>query len=142
MISHLTLEIDAKLVRSELDFWGWLGYKRLQRTRAMGPTEWLRSWLGLAEEGWPSSWVHLIPTPAEQLPVSWIDGHRCVGGRSHAAVVLGSQFDRVIASRTYPVSQAESHWGPRVFTLCPTGWRVELLRNHPAATWPSAPVED
>ena len=138
----MTLEIDASLVRAELDFWGWLGYKRLQRTRAMGKTEWLRSWPGLAEEGFASSWVHLIPVPANELPVAWLSGHRFVGGRSHAAVVLGSQFKQVVESRLYPINKAEDHWGERVFTLCPTGWRVELLATHPRATWPAAPVED
>ena len=142
MLSHLTLEIDAKLVRAELDFWGWLGYKRLQRTRAMGRTEWLRSWPGLAEEGWASSWVHLIPVPAVELPYAELKGHRFVGGRSHAAVVLGSRFKQVVESRLYPINPVEDHWGQRVFTMCPTGWRVELLANHPAASWPGAPVED
>jgi hypothetical protein len=142
VISHVTLEIDAKLVRAELDFWGWLGYKRLQRTRHMGVTEWLRSWPGLAEEGCASSWVHLMPVPAHELPYSELKGRRFVGGRSHLAVVVGSQFENIVASRLYPVSEVADHWGPRVFTQCPTGWRVELLRQHPAAKWPAAPVED
>lgn len=138
LISHVTLEIDNSLVTAELGFWAWLGYKRLQRTRQMGHTEWLRSWPGLAAEGWASSWIHLVPVPAYELPQAPLG----VGGRSHVAVVIGSQFARVVRTKDWPVYEAEEHWGKRVFTRSPSGWRIEILEAHPRAAWPGAPRED
>lgn len=141
MISHITLEIDKSLVPAELGFWAILGYKRLQRTRAMGRTEWLRSWGGLAEEGLPSSWVHLVPVEHDDVPGSRFG----TGGRGHPAVVVGSQFERVceeLSRSDHGLVRVEPHWGERAFTRCPSGHRVEILSNHPAAKWPGAPVSD
>jgi hypothetical protein len=58
------------------------------------------------------------------------------------AIVLGGRFREVVATKLWPVYEAEEHWGRRVFTRSPTGWRVEVLENHPRASWPGAPRSD
>jgi len=149
VISHVTLEIDKDLLGPELRFWRLLGYDRMQRTRAMGQTEWLRSWPGLAAEGWASSWIHLVPVERSSLPVAVIgEGEsraELVGGRAHPAVVVGSRFNevlRLLLRGGTPVHLYPEHWGRRAMTRSPSGWRVEVLEAHPLAKWPAAPRDD
>jgi hypothetical protein len=143
LISHVTMEVNKRLVARELEFWRCLGYDRGGvRSRSTERTEWLRSRLG---NGLVASWVHLIPVDVEDVPRSRFG----VGGTGHPAVVIGGAYydalNDLVRLGFGPIIEVPvtgGAWGCRFFAESPSGWRVEVMERGPAAAWPGPPDPD
>lgn len=134
MIHHVTLEIVDRLKSQELDFWRAVGYVRLQRTRQMGKTEWLREELVDARGG-PVSHVQLVAvkSPATEFGLGGV-ALTCPRGLDVAMESLDRLPFKVEAT------WLEEYWGAkRLLVVSPSGHRVQLMEYAPGATWTTAP---
>ncbi len=115
MLQHVSIEIDPEQVEPAVEFWGLLGFERIDSPETLGGYV---TWV--AREG---THIHLIHTDTATVPVL-----------GHAAVVV-DDFEATIArvaAAGHEVSESRRLWGARrAFAIAPGGHRVELMEFPP-----------
>jgi catechol 2,3-dioxygenase-like lactoylglutathione lyase family enzyme len=115
VLHHVSLEVPEAAVERTVEFWGLLGFQRIE---APGPISPYVTWL---ERG--ANQIHLIHTDAATAPPL-----------GHAALVA-EDFDATIERLTeagFEVEEHEQLWGERrSFAIAPAGHRVELMAAPP-----------
>ena len=115
VLQHVSIEIAPDQAEAAVEFWGLLGFERVESPEALGGYV---TWLERA-----GTHIHLIHTDAASVPVL-----------GHAAVVVDdfqATFDRV-ADAGHEVSETRELWGARrAFAVSPGGHRVELMAAPP-----------
>ncbi len=117
MLQHVSIEVPPEQVEAMVDFWGLLGFERIDAPEALGGHV---TWL--ARRG---THIHLIHTEEATVPVL-----------GHAAVVA-EDFEAAlqrVADAGYEVAETRQLWGARrAFAIAPAGHRVELMEFPPPA---------
>lgn len=119
MIYAVTIEIDRRKVNDELLFWKALGYVRVQRTRAMGPSDWLHSRQGIRD------YVELVKGDS---PLGFQDGRIWIIPPNY--VECSRDLDRLqFGVEFWPL---DPYFGAqRMAVKGPSGYIVELLSRYP-----------
>lgn len=138
MIHHVTIKILPSVKNQELDFWRALGYVRLQRTRQMGKTEWLREEVSDSRE-YPTSNIHLFAEDGGESKWESLE---------HVAITCPRGLDVAMENLDRLQFKVEAEWGEpywgarRLFVRSPSGQRVELMEYAPVAAWSPTPDGD
>lgn len=138
----MTLEIDVRRVEQELTFWRHLEFVRLQRTRQMGRTEWLK--------GPDGAFIHLFPIARLEAGVEWAWGRTGSVPRYGHVAIVPKDFEVILRWIGKSVGEfvlqyewLSDYWGARrVCVYSPSGHRVEVMEFAPSVKWPAAPEED
>jgi catechol 2,3-dioxygenase-like lactoylglutathione lyase family enzyme len=116
VLHHVSLEIAPDDVEDTIEFFGLLGFTRIEAPDPIAP---FVTWL---EAG--TTQIHLIHTPEPTTPAL-----------GHPAVVAGD-FESVVTrlrDAGFEVEEADELWGERrSFAVLPTGQRVEVMAAPPA----------
>jgi catechol 2,3-dioxygenase-like lactoylglutathione lyase family enzyme len=115
VLHHVSLEVPPDQVDRSVEFWGLLGFERVEPAEAIaGFVTWLER---------DGSQIHLIHTDSAAVPTL-----------GHAAVVapdFGATMERLRGSG-FEVEEAQQLWGQRrAFAIAPAGHRVELMAAPP-----------
>jgi catechol 2,3-dioxygenase-like lactoylglutathione lyase family enzyme len=115
VLQHVSIEVDPADADAAVEFFGLLGFERVESPEALGGRV---TWVERA-----GTQVHLIHTEAATVPVL-----------GHAAVVVDdfpATLERVAAAG-HEVSESRELWGARrAFAIAPGGHRVELMESPP-----------
>jgi hypothetical protein len=115
VLQHVSIEIDPAAAEDAVEFFGLLGFERVESPEALGGRV---TWV--EREG---TQVHLIHTEAASVPVL-----------GHAAVVVDDFAEALerVAAAGHEVSETRELWGARrAFAIAPGGHRVELMEAPP-----------
>jgi catechol 2,3-dioxygenase-like lactoylglutathione lyase family enzyme len=120
VLQHVTLEVDARLLRECVAFWGLLGFHEMQAPPRLGGRF---TWVGRGD-----TQIHLLPvestTPARE-------GHVAVIAPDYEATLHalhGAGFQ--------PTPGLDAWDAPRVFVREPAGHLVEVMSKPPLPPWP------
>lgn len=115
MLQHVTLEVAPADIERSVEFWGLLGFRRVEPPPALAGT-----FVWLEREG---TQIHLERNGSPVVPP-----------RGHVAVVA-PKFEQTAARLTehgFEVTRGREHWGAaRAKALAPGGHRVELMAASP-----------
>jgi len=115
MLQHVTLEVRPEDVERFVEFWGLLGFERVEAPAALAET-----FVWVEREG---TQIHLERNPSPVVPP-----------HGHAAVVV-VDFDGTVQRLRragIEVTPGREHWGaPRAKALAPGGHTVELMAAPP-----------
>jgi catechol 2,3-dioxygenase-like lactoylglutathione lyase family enzyme len=115
VLQHVSIEIPADQVDAAVEFWGLLGFERVESPEPLGGYV---TWVERA-----GTQIHLIRTDAATVPVL-----------GHAAVVVDGFTETLerVAAGGHQVEEARRLWGARrAFAIAPGGHRVELMESPP-----------
>ena len=115
MLHHVSLEVPTDDVERMVEFWGLLGFDRVEPPDPIAPfVTWLER---------DANQIHLIHTDDAIVPLL-----------GHPAVVA-EDFEPALGrlkSAGFEVERAQELWGrPRAFAIAPGGHRVELMAAPP-----------
>jgi catechol 2,3-dioxygenase-like lactoylglutathione lyase family enzyme len=115
VLQHVSIEIPPDEAEAAVEFWGLLGFERVESPEALG------GYVTWVERG--GTQIHLIHTDAASVPVL-----------GHTAIVVDdfqAALDRVAAAG-HEVAETRELWGARrAFAISPGGHRVELMAAAP-----------
>jgi catechol 2,3-dioxygenase-like lactoylglutathione lyase family enzyme len=116
MLQHVTIELTADQVEACVEFYGLLGFRRVEPPESLaGRATWVER---------RGTQVHLMPVDEPVVPPS---GH-------HALLV--DDYDATLTALRdagFEPEPRQEHWGsPRSFVRNPAGHRVELMAGSPA----------
>jgi catechol 2,3-dioxygenase-like lactoylglutathione lyase family enzyme len=115
MLHHVSLEIPPDAVARSAEFWGLLGFERVEAPPAIA------DYVTWFEGG--GTQIHLIPTPTPTVPAL---GHPAV-----IAPDFDSALERLLDAG-FEVARTRELWGePRAVATAPGGHRVELMKAPP-----------
>lgn len=118
MLHHVSIEVPPDQVEHAVEFWGLLGFARIEAPEELGG---YATWLEHA-----GTQIHLIHAEAATVPPL-----------GHPAVVVGD-FDATFAALQAAGFEPERHhelWGePRAFAKMPGGHLVELMAAPPPSS--------
>jgi catechol 2,3-dioxygenase-like lactoylglutathione lyase family enzyme len=118
VLHHVSLEVQPDLIERSVEFWGLLGFERIEAPEPIAP---FVTWF---ERG--TAQIHLIQSTEPTVPRA-----------GHAAVVaedFQGTFDRLTAAG-FEVEEARELWRERrAFATAPGGHLVELMAAPPAPT--------
>jgi hypothetical protein len=117
VLQHVSIEIAPDEVEAVVEFWGLLGFERVESPEALGGYV---TWLERS-----GTQIHLIHTDEASVPVL-----------GHAAVVVDDFEDTLsrVAAAGHEVGETRQLWGARrAFAISPGGHRVELMAAPPPA---------
>ncbi len=111
----MTLEVTPEDIESSVEFWGLLGFRRVEVPAALAET-----FVWVEREG---TQVHLERNESPVVPP-----------HGHAAVVI-DDFDQAVErlrEADFEVRPSREHWGaPRAKAIAPGGHTVELMAAPP-----------
>jgi catechol 2,3-dioxygenase-like lactoylglutathione lyase family enzyme len=117
MLQHVSLEVPAPEGEASVEFWGLLGFERVEAPAEIG--DYVR-WVARA-----GTQVHLILTDPDSATVPAL---------GHCAVVV-DDFEAAFAALRgagHEVEEGRRLWGARrAFAIAPGGHRVELMESPP-----------
>jgi catechol 2,3-dioxygenase-like lactoylglutathione lyase family enzyme len=116
VLQHVSLEVPEGEAERTIEFWGLLGFDRVEAPEPIAPyVTWLQR---------DGTQIHLIHTDTPTVPQL-----------GHAAVVA-PDFDATVKrlrEARFEVEEAQELWGAsRAFAIAPGGHRVELMASPPA----------
>jgi catechol 2,3-dioxygenase-like lactoylglutathione lyase family enzyme len=115
VLHHVSLEVPPDEVDRTVEFWGLLGFNRVEPPEPIAPfVTWLER---------EATQIHLIHTDSPVIP-----------SLGHPAVVAADFGTAVKAMRDagFEVEEAQELWGEsRAFAIAPGGHRVELMAAPP-----------
>jgi catechol 2,3-dioxygenase-like lactoylglutathione lyase family enzyme len=115
LLQHVSIEVPPGELDRSIEFWGLLGFERVDSPEALGD-----SIVWVEREG---TQIHLIATEGHTAPVL---GHPAVVVPDHA------EAKRRLAEAGFEVEDHRQLWGAdRAFALAPGGHRVELMAAPP-----------
>jgi catechol 2,3-dioxygenase-like lactoylglutathione lyase family enzyme len=118
VLHHVSLEIAPDDVERSVEFFGVLGFKRIEAPDSIAP---FVTWL---EAG--TTQVHFIHTPEPATPLL---GHPAVVAADFDSAVSG------LRDAGFQVEKADELWGERrSFAVMPGGQRVEVMAAPPDPT--------
>ena len=118
MLHHVSLEIAPEEVERTIEFFGLLGFGRIEPPDSIAP---FVTWL---ESG--TTQIHLIHTPEPTTPAL---GHPAVVAADFDSAVDG------LRGSGFQVEDADELWGERrSFAVLPGGQRVEVMAAPPEPT--------
>jgi catechol 2,3-dioxygenase-like lactoylglutathione lyase family enzyme len=116
MLHHVSLEVPQAEVDRTVEFWGLLGFERVEPPEPIAPfVTWLER---------DSTQIHLIHSESPVVP-----------SLGHAAVVAAdfAAASERLRNAGFEVTEAQELWGEsRAFAIAPGGHRVELMAAPPA----------
>jgi len=118
MLQHVSIEVPPDELERSIEFWGLLGFERVESPEALGDAI-----VWVEREG---TQIHLIATEAHTAPLL-----------GHAAVVVPEHAEAKARLREagYQVEDTRQLWGAdRAFAIGPGGHRVELMASPPPRT--------
>ena len=114
-LQHVTLELRRSEVGACVEFYGLLGFERVEPPASLGDR---------------AAWMQ---AGATQVHLMWVD-EPVVAPRGHVAVVA-PEYDAVVAALRaagFEVEARTEHWGaPRSFVRDPAGHLVEVMAAPP-----------
>jgi catechol 2,3-dioxygenase-like lactoylglutathione lyase family enzyme len=116
VLHHVSLEIAPDDVERTIEFFGLLGFERIEAPEPIAPfVTWLEA---------EATQVRLIHTPEPTTPAL---GHPAVVARDFDSTVAG------LRGAGFQVEEADQLWGERrSFAVMPGGQRVEVMAAPPA----------
>jgi catechol 2,3-dioxygenase-like lactoylglutathione lyase family enzyme len=115
VLHHISLEVPPDEVDRTVEFWGLLGFQKLEAPEEIAPfVTWLER---------DTNQIHLIHTDSATIPTL---GHPAIVAPDFEAAVSG------LRGSGFEVEEAEELWGERrAFAIAPGGHRVELMAAPP-----------